>query len=119
MFRRLCKSKIQGLFVTDRDLNYSGSVTIDPLLAEAADIVPWEMVHVFNLNNGARIETYYIPGAPRGRGDLCLNGAAARHFEKGDRVIVLSTAWVSDEEAARLEPKIIITDACNKIQKQP
>lgn len=118
MLRQFCKSKIQGLVVTDKNLNYVGSVTIDPLLAEAADILPWEMVQVLNMSNGARIETYYIPGAEPGRGDLCLNGAAARLFEKGDGVIILSTVYLSGEEAAGLKPRVIITDERNRLKQE-
>lgn len=116
MLRQFCKSKIQGLVVTGTDLNYPGSITIDSALAEKADLLPFEMVQVLNLSNGARIETYYIPGEP-GRGQVCLNGAAARWFEAGDRVIVLSTAFYSAEELRGFQPRILLTDQENRIKE--
>ena len=109
-----CKSKIQGLVVTGTNLNYPGSVTIDSALAAEADLQPYEMVQVLNLSNGMRIETYYIPGEPN-KGEVCLNGAAARWFEVGDRVIILSTALFSEEERKGFSPKIIVTDERNRI----
>ncbi len=117
MMRFFCKSKIQGLVVTRTDINYQGSITIDSVLAEAADLQPYEMVQVLNLANGERIETYYIPGEPN-RGEVCLNGAAARWFQVGDRVIVLSTALFSEGEKRSAQPLVIITDEKNKIIKK-
>jgi len=114
MLRLFCKSKIQGLVVTGTDLNYPGSVTIDSALAEEADLQPYEMVQVLNLANGARIETYYIPGQPN-KGEVCLNGAAARWFEVGDRVIILSTALFSEDEKRSASPRVIIANGKNKI----
>ena len=114
MLRQFCKSKIQGALVTDKNLNYTGSVTLDPLLAEAADIQPFEMVHVLNKANGARVETYYIVGEP-GRGEVCLNGAAARLFEVGDEVIILSTVYLDPEEARGFKPRVVVTDRRNRV----
>lgn len=117
MMRSFCKSKIQGLVVTRTDINYQGSITIDSTLADAADLQPYEMVQVLSLANGMRIETYYIPGKP-GQGEICLNGAAARWFQVGDRVIVLSTALFSEGEKRSAKPLIVITDEKNKIIKK-
>ena len=117
MLRLFCKSKIQGLVVTRTDINYQGSITIDSVLAEQADIEPYEMVQVLNLANGERIETYYIPGKPN-RGEVCLNGAAARWFQVGDRIIVLSTALFSEGEKRNAKPLVIITNERNKVIKQ-
>lgn len=107
MYRQFCKSKIQGLVVTETDLYYEGSITLDPELADAADIRPWEMVQVLNLNNGERIFTYYIPGSREGV--VCLNGPAARRFEVGDRVIVLSTVFLVPEEADAFDAPVVVS----------
>lgn len=117
MLRAFCKSKIQELTVTRTDLNYPGSITIDSVLAGKADILPNEMVQVLNLANGVRIETYYIPGEPD-KGEACLNGAAARWFQTGDRIIVLSTAFYSEEEITNFKPKVIITDEKNRFVEE-
>jgi aspartate 1-decarboxylase len=113
MMRLFCKSKIQGLVVTKTDINYQGSITIDSALAEKADVQPYEMVQVLNLANGERIETYYIPGKPN-QGEVCLNGAAARWFQVGDRIIVLSTALFSEGEKRSAKPLVVITNERNK-----
>ena len=112
--RTMLKSKIHRARVTDVNLDYEGSITIDSLLMEAADILPYEMVHVLNLNNGARFQTYTVPGE-RGSGDVCINGAAARLVSKGDMVIILSYAGVRDEEARFIEPKLVYVDERNAI----
>ncbi len=118
MFRPFCKSKIQGLVVTRTDLNYVGSVTINPDLARKADIKPYEMVMVLNMANGARVETYYIPGQA-GDNEICLNGPAARLFQVGDRIIVISTALLNEEEAGPdYRPTVIITDQDNRITRK-
>jgi aspartate 1-decarboxylase len=98
------------------DIDYEGSITIDEELMEAADILPNEQVHVVNLNNGARFETYVIRGEP-GSGEIGLNGAAARLAAKGDIVIILTYAHVDDEEARHLVPRIVQVDARNRIVK--
>lgn len=114
MFRTMMKSKIHKATVTEANLNYVGSITIDEDLMEAADLLGNEKVQVVNNNNGARLETYVIPG-PRGTGVICLNGAAARLVQPGDVVIIMSYALMSDEEARQYKPKVAIMGADNKI----
>lgn len=108
------KSKLHRAVVTDADLNYVGSITIDEALMEAADVVPFEKVQVVNNNNGARFETYVIKGE-RGSGTICVNGAAARLVQKGDVVIILSYCSVSREEAVGIRPKVVLLDEQNRI----
>jgi len=115
--RTMLKSKIHRARVTEVNLDYEGSIAIDGLLMEAADILPYEMVHVLDLNNGARFETYAIEGE-RGSGGLCINGAAARLVSKGDTVILLSYRLVSDEEAQTTKPKMVYVDERNAIVKE-
>jgi len=112
--RTMLKSKIHRARVTAANLDYEGSLTIDPLLMEAADILPYEMVHVLDINNGARFQTYAIEGEA-GSGAIVVNGAAARLVFKGDIVIILSYCTVSDEEASLIEPKLVYVDAKNAI----
>ncbi len=108
--RKILKSKIHRATVTDADLDYEGSCTIDEELMELADIAAHEMVLISNLNNGERLETYVIPGK-RGSGTVCLNGAAARKGMKGDKVIIISTRYVDEDEISRFRPRIIrLTD---------
>ncbi len=116
MFREMCKSKIHRARVTDANLNYEGSLTLDRLLMQAADLLPNEKVHVLNLNNGSRAETYVIEGAP-GSGVVCANGALARHTHPGDLVILLSFAWVAEEEARTFRTKIVHVDDRNRVIK--
>lgn len=116
MFRTLCKSKIHRATITDANLNYKGSITIDEELMELADIWPYEKVQVVNCNNGARLETYVIPGE-RGKGDICLNGAAARLGQPGDIVIIISYAMMSEEEARGYEPRIVHVDGANRPER--
>ncbi|HPQ41670.1 MAG TPA: aspartate 1-decarboxylase [bacterium] len=113
MWLRLCKSKIHRATVTDANLHYEGSITIDSRLMAASGIVPNEIVQVYNIATGARIETYVIEGAS-GSGTICLNGAAARHFAPGDLVIIVAFAYMSPEEAASFSPTIIIVDKNNR-----
>ncbi len=115
--RTMLKGKIHRARVTEVNLDYEGSIAIDGLLMEAADILPYEMVHVLDLNNGARFETYAIEGE-RGSGELCINGAAARLVSKGDTVIILSYRLVSDEEAQATKPKMVYVDERNAIVKE-
>jgi aspartate 1-decarboxylase len=110
----MCKSKIHRATVTDANLNYVGSITIDAELMEKADILPYEKVQVVNNNNGARMETYVITGE-RGRGDVCLNGAAARLVQPGDTVIIISYAQYSREELVNFQPKIVFVNEENKV----
>jgi aspartate 1-decarboxylase len=116
MFRQFMKAKIHRAIVTEANLNYVGSITIDEAILERVDILPNEKVQIVNNNNGARLETYVIPG-PRGSGVICLNGAAARLVQTGDTVIIISYAWMSDEEAASYRPKIAIMDENNSIKE--
>lgn len=108
------KSKIHRATVTEANLHYVGSITIDQDLMDAVDLLPNEKVQVVNNNNGARLETYVIPG-PRGSGVICLNGAAARLVQPGDTVIIISYAWMSDEEARNYVPKVAIIGENNRI----
>lgn len=107
--RTICKSKIHHAVVTASDVNYIGSIGIDQTLMELTDIVPGEQVAVWNTSNGARIETYAIP-LPAGTGDIIVNGAAARHFLPGDRIII--AAFVLTDEP--VEPKMIAVDERNQ-----
>jgi aspartate 1-decarboxylase len=109
----MLKSKIHRAVVTDANLHYVGSVTIDPDLLEAADILEHEQVAIVDIDNGARLETYAIAGR-RGSGDLCLNGAAARLVSPGDKVIVISYAEYDRSELEGYEPIVVHVDAANR-----
>src|SRR3954451_19661783 len=111
MRRIMMKSKIHRATVVGADLNYIGSITLDPALMELADIVEHEQVHVLDIDNGARFETYAIAGGP---GDCCLNGAAARLVHPGDRVIIITYADYEDAELDGLEPKVVHVDSRNR-----
>lgn len=113
MMRQMMKSKLHRATVTEANLNYVGSVTIDEDLMELVDILPDEKVQVVNNHNGARLETYAIPG-PRGSGVVCLNGAAARLVQVGDSVIIISYGFVTEEEARRHKPKVAILGEGNR-----
>ena len=110
------KSKIHRATVTEADLNYEGSVTIDSDLMDAADILPHEQVQILNVNNGERFDTYAIRG-PRGSGVICLNGAAARLAHVGDTVIILTYAVMEREELLRHVPTIVFVDESNRIRR--
>ena len=114
MLRTMLKSKIHRATVTDCDLHYVGSITIDPLLLDAADILAHEQVTVVDVDNGARFETYAIAGE-RGGGELKLNGAAARLVHRGDTVIVISYAQYGREELDAHRPRVVHVDATNQI----
>src|SRR6185295_5783977 len=114
MRRSLFKSKIHRARVTHADLTYEGSVTIDETLLQAADILPYERVHIWNASNGARLETYALPGEP-GSGVICVNGAAARHAQPGDVVIIATFADVEELEARTWKPTVVRVDAENRI----
>ena len=107
------KSKIHRATVTEANLNYEGSVTLDADLMEAANILPHEQVQVLNVNNGERFDTYAIRG-PRGSGMVCLNGPAARLAQVGDMVIILTYAWMEREELERHTPKVVLVDERNR-----
>jgi len=112
--RTMLKSKIHRARVTETNIDYEGSITIDQKLMEEADILPSERVEVLNLNNGARFTSYAIEGK-RDSGEICLNGAAARLAIKGDIVIILSYCQVDDDEARNFIPKLVYVDANNAI----
>ena len=112
MLLSILKSKIHCARVTEANLHYMGSITIDEYLMDAAGLVAGEHVHVVNNNNGERIETYVIRG-PRRTGCICLNGAAARKFQPGDEVIIMAYAAMTPEEAATFETKIVFPDGAN------
>src|SRR3954469_5559122 len=119
MKRSLFKSKLHRATVTHADLTYEGSVTIDQDLLVAADILPYERVHVWNASNGSRLETYALPG-PSGSGVICVNGAAARHAQPGDIVIIATFAEAVDEAEARSwKPVVVRVDAKNRIINGP
>ena len=112
--RTMLKSKIHRATVTDANIDYEGSITIDTKLMEAADILPYEQVHVLNISNGARFTTYAIEGEADS-GEICLNGAAARLAVKGDLVIILTYTSVPEEETKDYRPKIVLVDRKNAI----
>jgi aspartate 1-decarboxylase len=114
MYRTMLKSKIHRATVSRADLNYIGSLTIAADLMETADLLPGEMVHVVDITNGARLETYVIEGA-RGSGEIGINGAAARLILPGDLVIIISYAVVADADAAAIKPRVVHLDATNRI----
>jgi len=115
MLIELLKSKIHRVTVTEANLSYVGSITIDQDLIDAANILPGEKVQIVNNNNGARLETYVIAGE-RGSGVICLNGAAARLVQPGDTVIIMAYAWMTYEEAQGFKPAVIFPDtATNRL----
>lgn len=114
MLRTMFKSKIHRATVTEADLHYVGSVTVDADLMEAADLLPGELVHIVDITNGARLETYVIEGR-RGSGVIGINGAAAHLVHPGDMVILISYAQVDDAEARALRPRVVHVDAENRI----
>jgi aspartate 1-decarboxylase len=114
MFRVLYKSKIQGAIVTEANLEYVGSITIDEDILKAADIIPNERVQIVNLNNGTRLETYAISGKA-GSGIICMNGGTARWAVIGDRILVISYAMMDNKEAATFKPKVIFVNEKNRI----
>ncbi|MGE5398500.1 MAG: aspartate 1-decarboxylase [Chitinophagales bacterium] len=116
MYRTMMKSKIHRATVTEADLNYVGSITIDPVLMEAADIYLNEKVQIVNNNNGERFETYVIEGE-RNSGTICLNGAAARRVQPGDIIIIITYAVMEEEEARDHHPVLVFVDQENKITR--
>ena len=113
MLITLCKSKIHRATLTDANLDYVGSITIDANLMRLADLVPYEKVQVANINNGERFETYVIEGEP-GSGVIALNGAAARKGQTGDLVIIIAYGHFDKAEAAGFKPKVVHVDANNR-----
>lgn len=114
MKRTMLKSKIHRAIVTEANIHYEGSITLDVSLMEAADILPYEMVHVLDIDNGTRLQTYAIEG-PRGSGVVCMNGAAARLVGQGDTVIVLTYVDMDEAEARALQPTVVHVDQANRI----
>jgi len=114
MYRNMLKSKIHRATVTGADLNYQGSISIDPKLLEAADLVPFEKVEIYNCNNGQRFATYVIVGKD---GEICLNGAAARLVHRDDLVIIASFVDIDNESIKGHKPKLVFVDEQNKISK--
>ena len=114
MLRTVCKSKIHRATVTDANVEYPGSLTVDAELMRSADLVPYEQVHVVDVTNGARLVTYCIEGAA-GSGTVCVNGAAARLVAPGDKVIIISYAQLAPAELEQFSPKIVTVDDRNRI----
>ncbi len=113
MKRFMFKSKIHRATVTQADLNYEGSITIDSSLMKLADILPYEKVDIYNITNGERFSTYVIPGEPES-GVICLNGAAARKVQVGDKVIIVSYCELEEEELENFSPTVVLVDEENK-----
>ncbi len=116
MLIRVCLAKIHRATVTEADLNYVGSITIDEALLEKSGIRPFQMVNVNNVSNGVFWQTYAIAGK-RGAGGICLNGPPARHFQKGDKVIILAEAYLEPSELKDLNPVVVFVNDKNKITK--
>jgi aspartate 1-decarboxylase len=114
MLRTMMKSKIHRATVTQADLHYVGSVTVDEDLLDAADLLPGELVHIVDITNGARLETYTIPGE-RGSGVIGINGAAARLVQPGDLVILIAYGQMETAEAREYQPRVVFVDADNKV----
>jgi len=116
MMLNMFKAKIHRATVTEANLNYVGSITIDKLLLKASGILPGERVQIVNNNNGARLETYVIEGEA-GSGVICLNGAAARHVHVGDNVIIIAYCWIDAEEAKTFKPSVVFVNDKNAISE--
>lgn len=114
MLRTICRSKIHRARVTEANVQYAGSITLDAELMKAADLAPYEQVHVVDVTNGARVVTYCIEG-PSGSGTVCINGAAARLISPGDTVIVLAYGQVTPAEMGRAAPKVVLVNEQNRI----
>jgi aspartate 1-decarboxylase len=117
MILTLLKSKIHRATVTGSDLSYEGSITIDPVLIKAANMLPYEQVDVLNINNGARFTTYIIESKKKGSGEITINGAAARLVQSGDLVIVCTYAQMDEAQAKKYQPVVVLVDGKNKIAK--
>ncbi|MSU74353.1 aspartate 1-decarboxylase [Candidatus Kaiserbacteria bacterium] len=116
MLVNVCIAKLHRATVTDADLSYVGSITIDEALIEAAGLLPGQMVQITNVSNAVLWRTYIVKGK-KGKGEIILNGPPARLFQKGDKIIVLGEAWVSSKEAAKMNPTVVFMDDRNKITK--
>ena len=115
MVRTVCKSKLHGATVTEANVHYTGSITLDTALMKAANLIPYEQVHVVDVDNGARLVTYCIEG-PAGSGTVCVNGAAARLISAGDKVLVISYVQLTAEELETFAPKIVLLDQQNRVR---
>ena len=116
MILNMLKGKIHRATVTQADLDYVGSITIDEDLMKASGILEYEQVHIVDINNGARFETYVIAGEP-GSGIICLNGAAARMVQKDDKIIIMAYCTVTEEELKTYKPTVVFVDDDNKVEK--
>jgi aspartate 1-decarboxylase len=116
MQRLMFKSKIHRATVTAANLNYEGSLTVDADLLDAADILPYEQIHVWDVSNGARLVTYALPGT-RGSGEVCVNGAGAHLIKPGDLVIVATYTLMTGRKARKHEPTVVFVDGANKIRE--
>jgi aspartate 1-decarboxylase len=115
MLRQFLLGKIHRCTVTRADLDYMGSITIDPVLIEAAGFLENEKIDIYDISNGSRISTYVIPGEP-GSGEIGINGAAAHHVQAGDLVILAAYGWMTEQEAADRRPKVVFVDAANRVR---
>ena len=115
MQRNMLKGKIHGATVTEANVAYEGSITIDADLMEASDVVPHEQVCVWSLTSGERLETYAIPGKA-GSGEVCINGAAAHKIKKGEVVIIATFAWLEETEIKRHLPRVVFVDGRNRVK---
>ena len=111
---RTCMAKIHRATVTEADLDYVGSITINQDLLDASGIRPFQYLNITNVSNGVFWETYAMPGE-RGRGDICLNGPPARHFHRGDKIIILAEAWLEPNELNMLNPVVVFVDENNRV----
>ena len=116
MLRLMLKSKVHRVTVTEADLNYEGSLTLDQDLIEAAGLREFEGIQVYNITNGSRLETYVITGE-RGSGTVCINGAAAHLVSPGDLVIICAYAWMDEKETLTSHPRIVLVDGKNRIKR--
>ncbi len=114
MLRQILVTKIHRAVVTAQDINYVGSITLDPALIDAAGLKDWELVYIADVDNGARFETYVIPGE-RGRGEVQLNGAAAHLVSKGDRIIIMAYGFFASEEITSHRPRVVFVNDQNRV----
>lgn len=116
--RKMLRGKIHRATVTGANLNYEGSITIDKTLMEAMDLYEFESVHIWDVNNGERFETYCLEGE-RDSGVICVNGAAARKVAEGDLIIIGAFTWLDEESARRYQPKVVMVDGQNRVKQHP
>jgi aspartate 1-decarboxylase len=116
--RKMLRGKIHRATVTDANLNYEGSITVDKTLMEAMDLIEFESVHVWDVNNGERFETYVLEGE-RDSGVICVNGAAARKVARGDLIIIGAFTWLDEESARKHQPKVVMVDGQNRVKEHP